>query len=226
MTDIFVAKSAEVRIMLFTSRKCINRGTQQLKDCLLEQVAASPQPGQAKVEITSWLTRATLDIIGLAGFNYSFDALKFGEDSNELGYAFTQLFNNAEIASLVNILHGYFPFLRWIVRLPILLLTPQPDFTQSLSAPLKQKVDQQSKMLSGARRTMRRIGLQLVREKQQAVLDEQASDGATALEKGKNKDLLSLLVKANMDKNLPAGQQLSLEQILNQIPTFLVSGMP
>jgi hypothetical protein len=121
MTDIVVAKSAEVRIMLFTSRKCINRGTQQLKDCLLEQVASSPQPGQAKVEITSWLSRATLDIIGLAGFNYSFDALKFGEDSNELGYAFTQLFNNAQIAGLIGILHAYFPLLRWIVRLPIFL---------------------------------------------------------------------------------------------------------
>jgi len=71
---------------------------------------------------------------------------------------------------------------------------------------------------------MRRIGLQLVREKQQAVLDEKASHGGTALEKGKDKDLLSLLIKSNMDKDLPAGQQLTVEQILNQIPTFLVAG--
>jgi cytochrome P450 len=71
---------------------------------------------------------------------------------------------------------------------------------------------------------MRRIGLQLVREKQQAVLEEKASGEGTALEKGKDKDLLSLLIKANMDKDLPTEQQLSVEQILNQIPTFLVAG--
>lgn len=71
---------------------------------------------------------------------------------------------------------------------------------------------------------MRRIGLQLVREKQQAVLDEKASHGGTALEKGKDKDLLSLLIKANMDTDLPPEQQLTVEQILNQIPTFLVAG--
>jgi hypothetical protein len=83
----------------------------------LEQIASSPQPGQAKVEITSWLSRATLDIIGLAGFNYSFDALKFGEDSNELGHAFAQIFNSAKSANLFNILQGRIPILRYIVRL-------------------------------------------------------------------------------------------------------------
>ena len=44
------------------------------------------------------------------------------------------------------------------------------------------------------------------------------------LEKGKDKDLLSLLIKSNTDKDLPPGQQLTVEQILNQIPTFLVAG--
>jgi hypothetical protein len=117
MTAIFVAKSAEVRIMLFTSKICAHRGTKQLKDCLLEQIAASPQPDQATVEITSWLSRTTLDVIGLAGFNYSFDALKFGQDSNELGYAFAQVFNSTKNMKLINAIKGRIPILRGIVRL-------------------------------------------------------------------------------------------------------------
>jgi hypothetical protein len=121
MTEIFVAKSAEVRIMLFSSRICTHRGTHQLRDCLLEQIAASPQPGQAKVEISSWLSRATLDIIGLAGFNYSFDALKFGEDSNELGYAFAQVFNSTKNMKLINAVKGRIPILGGIVRLSLSL---------------------------------------------------------------------------------------------------------
>jgi cytochrome P450 len=79
-------------------------------------------------------------------------------------------------------------------------------------------------IISKAQQTMRRIGLQLVREKQREVLEEKASGGGTTLESGKDKDLLNLLIKANMDKDLPAEQQLSVDQILNQIPTFLVAG--
>jgi len=82
----------------------------------LYQIAASPQPGQANVEVLSCLLRATLDIIGLAGFSYSFDALKFGEDSNELGYAFAQICDRRR---LFNFFQARIPILRWIVRLSI-----------------------------------------------------------------------------------------------------------
>ena len=78
----------------------------------MEQIAASPQPGQANIGILSWLSRATLDIIGLTGFRYSFNPLKFGEDSNELGYA-----NSANSSNLANLLQGRIQILRWILRL-------------------------------------------------------------------------------------------------------------
>jgi hypothetical protein len=87
----------------------------QLRDCLLEQIVASPQPGQAKIEVFSWLSRATLDIIGLAGFNYSFDALKFGEGSNELASAFAQIFDSAQSASVLSMLLKRIPIVRRFV---------------------------------------------------------------------------------------------------------------
>jgi hypothetical protein len=68
----------------------------------------------------------------------------------------------------------------------------------------KQQVDQESKTIAKAHQMMRRISLQLVREKKQAILEEKASGRGTAFENGKDKDLLSLLIKANMDKDLPA----------------------
>ena len=193
----------------------------------MEQIAASPQPGRANVEILSWLSRATLDVIGLAGFDYSFDALKFGEDSNELASAFSQIFNSAKSANLVTLLQGRIPILRWIVRLFSFLSSivhiPITVFPLTRCLP-GQNMDQHSQTLAKAQQTMRRIGLQLVREKQQAVQAEKASGGGTVLEKGNDKDLLSLLIKANMDKDIPPEQQLNLEQILNQIPTFMVAG--
>jgi len=104
----------------------------------LEQIDASPHPGQANVEILSWLSRATLDIIGLAGFSYSFDALKLGEESNELGYAFAQIFNSAKSASIFSILQSRIPILRLIVRPFLVILSfisPHSPFRRSINNP-------------------------------------------------------------------------------------------
>jgi hypothetical protein len=35
-----------------------------------------------------WLSRTTLDIIGLAAFNYDFNTLRRGQEGNELALAF------------------------------------------------------------------------------------------------------------------------------------------
>lgn len=40
----------------------------------------------------------------------------------------------------------------------------------------------------------------------------------------KDRDLLSLMIKANMSTEIPVEQRLSVDQILHQIPTFLVAG--
>lgn len=45
--------------------------TQKWKD---EEVATDPD-GSLTIEITKWLSRATLDVIGETGFDYSFGAL-------------------------------------------------------------------------------------------------------------------------------------------------------
>lgn len=46
--------------------------------------------GEATIDVIEWLSRATLDIIGLAGFSYEFDAISQGE-TNELVRAFKEL---------------------------------------------------------------------------------------------------------------------------------------
>lgn len=42
---------------------------------------------------------------------------------------------------------------------------------------------------------------------------------------GGEKDLLSLMIRSNMSNSVPTEQRLSVEQILQQIPTFLIAGM-
>jgi hypothetical protein len=93
------------------------------------------------------------------------------------------------------------------------------------------KVD---RVMEKSQAVMRRIGLQLLQESK----NEMAENGT--FEKGRSRDLLSLLVRANTSKDIPASQRLSDEDVLArelflsahaaslmsiiEVPTFLVAG--
>lgn len=72
---------------------------------------------------------------------------------------------------------------------------------------------------------MDRIGAELIEKKRRAIREEKATAGGTEIEKRKQKDILTLLIKANMSSDLKPGQALSDEEVINQIPTFIVAGM-
>ena len=63
---------------------------------------------------------------------------------------------------------------------------------------------------------MHKVGLELIRERL-----KEADQGE---EDNSRKDLLSLMVRSNLSTDLPPEQRLTLEQILNQIPTFILAG--
>jgi hypothetical protein len=112
----------------------------QLRDIWAAQVAKS-DGGVARIEVLSWLNKATLDIIGLAGasdqtlvnvarstgmdpgFNYKVDALgtEEGATPNELTQAFDALFARESSFSFMSFLQMRYPILRNIVR--VLFLT-------------------------------------------------------------------------------------------------------
>jgi len=74
-----------------------------------------------------------------------------------------------------------------------------------------------------AMKTMRRVGAELIQERKKLFMDEKS--GPTVPSDGwQRKDLLSALVKANMDPDIPESQRMSDEDVLSQIPTFLVAG--
>ncbi|KAJ7077681.1 hypothetical protein B0H15DRAFT_1003449 [Mycena belliarum] len=62
-------------------------------DCLHDIWAAhSNAGGTAHVDVLAWLNKATLDIIGLAGFNYPFNSLSGVDDATELRGVFKTTF--------------------------------------------------------------------------------------------------------------------------------------
>ncbi|KAF8061719.1 cytochrome P450 [Lyophyllum atratum] len=170
LTEIFVAKSLQLRDIWAADNA--NHG------------------GTSRIDILSWLSRTTLDIIGLAGFNYSFNALNEDHKENELNAAFSTVFHAGTTMSLIPILRAWFPIFRF----------------------LRAEKDVEIKQ---SQQTMARIGNGLLRESKASIREKSA---------WKCRDLLSLLVKSNMATDIPENQRMSDEDVLAQVPTFLVAG--
>ncbi|KAF9453671.1 cytochrome P450 [Macrolepiota fuliginosa MF-IS2] len=151
--------------------------------------------GEAKVDALSWLSRTTLDVIGKAGFGYDFGALSEDPDHrNELAEAFATMFKVGSRLNFVALLRGVFPILRFL------------------------RADRDAEGTK-ASQIMFRIGRELLEErKRETVLSEKTSH----LRGGD--DLLSLLVRANTAKNIPENQRMSDQDVVSQIPTFIVAG--
>ncbi|KAG8774250.1 hypothetical protein FRC15_001465 [Serendipita sp. 397] len=179
MTSIFVDKSAELR------------------DVLMSRLTSKEGEGEVKLDILSYLSRATLDIIGLAGFDYSFNTLANEEDG--LAKSFKKLFQPGGGFPIAQLLKAQFPILR---------------------SPLR--FDQQSKCADDVHRRMTEIGKRLIETKKEEV-KQQKSEGSL-LQGTKAKDLLSLLIFSNLDDMADASKALTDDEVLHQIPTFLLAG--
>jgi hypothetical protein len=74
--------------------------------------------GVAEVEALEWLSRCTLDVIGLTGFGYAFDALaNGGTKPNELQRAFAVVFGEEDENPLMQLLEAVVPLVRYLVTL-------------------------------------------------------------------------------------------------------------
>jgi len=168
----------------------------QLRDVWAAEISKSSQP--PRINVLTDLTRVTLDIIGLAGFGYQFNALQPVESqTSELNDAFQIIFRSEAQMSRGAIFANFFPTIaRWIPN-------------------------ERSRKLAEARAVMDRLGLQLVRDKKASIVAEKAGMERKDME---GRDLLTLLIKANMATDIPENLRLSDEDVLAQVPTFIVAG--
>lgn len=66
-----------------------------------------------RTDVFRWISLATLDIMGLAGFNHEFNALHGGQEGNDIFDTFHKL-NNLKSFPLLLFLKGFIPALRLI----------------------------------------------------------------------------------------------------------------
>ncbi|KAF7364355.1 Cytochrome P450 [Mycena sanguinolenta] len=167
----------------------------RLRDIWASQVALD-ENGAARIEVSSWLRRITLDVIGQAGFNYRFDALETDGKPNELNDAFTDLLSspNARRYTAFRVAQG---------MAPILKLFPGPG--QSL--------------VRAAREKMFRIASEIVSKSKEDIKSSEAEKDL-----GGKRDLLSTLLKANLSASIPEAHRLNDAEVVSQIPTFFFAG--
>ncbi|KII85490.1 hypothetical protein PLICRDRAFT_56724 [Plicaturopsis crispa FD-325 SS-3] len=160
LTEIFVEKALQLRDVW--TRELETNG----------QVSEVDRDGNSekslRVDVLSGLNRMTLDVIGLAGFDYKFDALS--RRKNELNDALVTLTNDDSSSRILAMLQAYVPILRAL-----------PTVRQST--------------IDKTQETMGRIGRQLLGDARAGMIAAE-KDGVVS-HAGKARDLLSLLVRAN-----------------------------
>jgi hypothetical protein len=137
----------------------------------------------------------------ISGFNYKFDALNSDPTLNELNSAFGTMFKTSTRMSIVPMLRAWFPPLRFLVR----FYPGKCSKTHTNSQPADRDAE-----IKRSQQTMSRIGNQLLRD------SKAANEKATEKSSWKARDLLSLLVRANMATDLPEHQRMSDEDVLDR----------
>ncbi|WVQ74481.1 hypothetical protein IAR50_004082 [Cryptococcus sp. DSM 104548] len=152
-------------------------------------------PGGKKIDVMSYLSKTALDIIGTCGFDYDFKALS--EPSNELSDAYSNMFMAVMDVRVWDFV---------VDKIPIIRSIPTA----------------RSKVVASSKELTRSIGMSLLQEKKDIVMAAHGGDLEKKADIGK--DLISILVKANMAAGLKPEQKLSDEEVLDQITTFMLAG--
>ncbi|KAF8134634.1 cytochrome P450 [Boletus edulis] len=168
----------------------------ELRDKWAELVDKPPTGEEGiEIDVCHWISRATFDVMGLAGFDYQFNAIQ--NESDELFCAYKEMFETAltQNNGFRTVLGIYFPILD--------LLFP----------------NERVRTVKRCHAVINRVAGKLIQSKKTWITEgEKSGTGGT------EKDLLSLLIKSNMATDLPPDQQISDEDILHTINTFMFAG--
>ncbi|KAJ6449770.1 cytochrome P450 [Mycena sanguinolenta] len=169
----------------------------QLRDIWAAELAERNNATPCRMDVYDGIRRMTLDVIGQAGFDHDFRALADTGKPNELTESLENLFHSPDARR--NLM-----FLELQTLIPALKLLPLPG----------------QKALAAAHAIMHSIASQILSESREAILN--LGDGEKSFHS--KRDLLSILLKANMSASVPAHQRLSDAELIAQIPTFVAAG--
>ncbi|KAM5542011.1 hypothetical protein V8D89_004321 [Ganoderma adspersum] len=174
----------------------------KLEEAIRHRVGTQSQD----LDMNGWMARATLEMLGQAGLGYSFD--KFTEDSTDsYGEALKSFFPVINHVPLLNLfvmtLANHIP--KWLMRRVLKLAVPFPHVLRLLAIS----------------ETMQKRSTEIIQQKKTAL---QKGDKSLMHQVGEGKDIMSVLLKSNMDAPTDA-ERLPDEELLAQMSTFILAGM-
>ncbi|KIK66166.1 hypothetical protein GYMLUDRAFT_38690 [Collybiopsis luxurians FD-317 M1] len=187
LNPAFSAKQLRQFLELF------QRSTSRLAAIWQQQIEGAAN-GETVINVSSWLPKITLDVIGESAFGYKFGALDGNE--TELGSIFEKLFVDSR-------LH---PRKRQLLYRAFRRDLPEPLANFLLKFPSKEE-----KRFLGFLNASKRVGRPILERGTREKLAEED-----------NKDILSILVRANQEDD--EKKAMSEHEVLSQIATFIIAG--
>ncbi|KAG2115467.1 cytochrome P450 [Suillus clintonianus] len=177
----------------------------QLRDVWIRAVQEhASQP----IDVIIWSSKATLDVIELAGFGYQFNALS-GEN-DELANAYYVIFTTA--ASTQNHIRDLDTPAKTICERAISSATNESRPVAGLLTMPHQR--RHGTIMAQAHAHLNHIGLELIEVRLQSAIAERNVP--------RQRDRLTVLVASNLETS--GSQHMSTDEILCQISTFLIAG--
>ncbi|TEB40171.1 cytochrome P450 [Coprinellus micaceus] len=176
--------------------------TDKLRDAFRRKAASGPQ----EIDVVAWMGRTALELIGQSGLGYSFDPLTEGTEENHYTREtkrFSELDLQLSLARqyILPFVHniGTSNFRRWIID--VLGWKPLKQ--------MRRVVD----VLHGTAE-------KVIESKKRAMKD---GDEALASQVGRGKDLISILLRANMKAS--QADKLTDEELVGQVSTLIFAAM-
>jgi len=180
--------------------------------------------GSLVLDVSAWLSKTTLDIIGEAGFGFDFKAIDEFEGiakGDDVAAAFNTMMSATVDIGLVQILQFYLqtlPGMAWVRDLPT----------------------QRQRLMRATYAVLERSSQRIIAEKREAIAaelreaageSEKQASGKTftkgAFEDARSssgRDLLHLMLRSNMASDIKDSERLSDAELLGQLTTLILAG--
>lgn len=200
LAPAFSAESLKGLMPIFT------HATNQMMDRFEKDTSLEKRWGKDVKDSVKWFGRVTLDIIGRAGFDYDFGAVEQGPNGLAVRSTFHAAMTSTMNVSPLDAVVGAFMF---FVVPSLLYILPLTDNVRKLR-------EMRSELIKVSHKIVQAKAKQIRKELEAGVDAKETFAG--------KKDILHLLMRANMSPDIREEDRLSDETLAGQIVTFIFAG--
>ena len=200
LAPAFSVDSLKALMPIFTD------ATNKMMDRFEKDTSLEERWGKDVKDSVKWFGRVTLDIIGRAGFDYDFGAVEQGPNGLAVRSTFHDAMTSTMNVSPIDAVVGAFMF----------FVVPSLLYILPLTENVRKLREMRSELIKTSHKIVQAKAKQIRKELEAGVDAKETFAG--------KKDILHLLMRANMSPEIRAEDRLSDETLAGQIVTFIFAG--